>query len=312
VSAPTTQELLAAVKRLLGEAEILARRPHPYRSSFAIEELDVRQGDGTLLNLVFKDIGRSALNPAGRKAKLRFLHDPQREIDVYTSILPTHELGTPTCYGSIVEPERDRYWLFLERVEGLPLWQLGDRAIWLAVARWLARLHATVDPPRGVHLLRYDKTLYRRSLSRALAAAPDAGLADLESQYEAVVAQISTAPAVFVHGEFYPANVVVVDARCIRVCPVDWELSGLATGLLDLAALTTGLPEAEANSLFEAYVQELPETPRDDLGHLLECCRLHLAIQWLGRSKRWTPPIEHARDWAADALAAAKKLDLLA
>jgi hypothetical protein len=71
------------------------------------------------------------------------------------------------------------------------------------------------------------------------------------------------------------------------------------------------LPEAEANLLVEAYVQELPETPRDDLGQLLEFCRLHLAIQWLGRSKRWTPPIEHARDWAAEALAAAKKLDLV-
>jgi Ser/Thr protein kinase RdoA (MazF antagonist) len=264
-----------------------------------------------LLNLVFKDLGRTALNPAARNAKLRFLHDPQREIDVYTSILSEHDLGTATCHGTIVEPERDRYWLFLERVEGLPLWQLHDRAVWLAVARWLARLHATVEPPGGLRLLRYDKTFYRRSLDRALAAVPDASLADLASRYEAVVAQISTAPAVFVHGEFYPANVLVIEGRRIRVCPVDWELCGLTTGLLDLAALTTGLPEAEASLLVEAYAQELPETPRD-LGQLLEYCRLHLAIQWLGRSARWTPPVEHARDWAAEALAAAKRLNLVA
>jgi hypothetical protein len=308
---PTTPELLFAVESLVGEAEILARRPHPYRSSFALEELDVRQADGTLLNLVFKDLGHTALNPAARNAKLRILHDPQREIDVYTSILSAHQLGTPTCYGSVVEPERDRYWLFLERVEGLPLWQLGERAVWLAVARWLARLHTTVEPPGGLRLLPYDKRFYRRSLSRALVAVPDAGLTELGSRYEAVIAQISTAPAVFVHGEFYPANVLVLDGRRIRVCPVDWELCGVATGLLDLAALTTGLPEAEANLLVEAYAEELPETPRD-LCQLLECCRLHLAIQWLGRSKRWAPPDEHARDWAAEALAAAKKLNLVA
>jgi hypothetical protein len=66
--------------------------------------------------------------------------------------------------------------------------------------------------------------------------------------------------------------------------PVDWELCGLATGPLDFAALTTGLPEAEANLLVEAYVQKLPETPRD-LGQLLERCRLHLAIEWAGRHR---------------------------
>jgi hypothetical protein len=82
--------------------------------------------------------------------------------------------------------------------------------------------------------------------------------------------------------------------------------------MLDLAALTTGLPEAEASLLFGAYVGELPETPQEDPAELLECCRLHLAIQWLGTSEHWTPPIEHAHDWAADALAAAERLELLA
>jgi thiamine kinase-like enzyme len=126
-----------------------------------------------------------------------------------------------------------------------------------------------------------------------------------------VVARISTAPADFVHGEFYPSNVLVA-GEGVRVCPVDWELAGVATGMLDLAALTTGLPEAEATVLLDAYARELAETPQQDLAELLECCRLLLAIQWLGRSEHWTPPIEHARDWASDALAAAKKLESLA
>src|SRR5689334_9473051 len=101
---------------MLGDVELVYRRPHPYRSSFAIEELEVRRGDGRALSLVFKDLGRSGLSAAGRLAKPPYLHDPQREIDVYTSILSAHKLGTATYYGSIVEPERDRYWLFLERV----------------------------------------------------------------------------------------------------------------------------------------------------------------------------------------------------
>jgi len=278
VSAPATRELLDAVERFLGRVELVERRPHPYRSSFAIEELDVRRGGGELLSIVFKDLGRSGLNPAGRLAKPSWLHDPQREIDVYSSILSTHELGTATFYGSIVEPERDRYWLFLERVEGLPLWQLGDIDVWRAVARWLVQLHVTVDPPRGVRLLRYDKRLCGGWLSRAIAAAPSVGLEDLRPRYELAVARIATAPAAFVHGELYPSNVLIGDSGAVRVCPVDWELSGVATGMLDLAALTTGLPETDASLLVDAYVGELPEMSQDP-AELLECCRLYLAIQ---------------------------------
>ena len=159
--------------------------------------------------------------------------------------------------------------------------------------------------------MRYDKTFYRRSLNRVLSAVPAACLADLRSRYEAVVAQISKAACGLCPRRVLSGKRPRSRRPAHTGLPVDWELCGLATGPLDFAALTTGLPEAEANLLVEAYVQKLPETPRD-LGQLLEGCRLHLAIEWLGRSKRWTPPFEHARDWAAEALAAAKKLNLVA
>jgi aminoglycoside phosphotransferase (APT) family kinase protein len=310
VTAPATKELLDAVERLVGRVELVDRRLHPYRSSFAIEELDVRREGGELFSIVFKDLGRSGLTLAGRLAKPAWLHDPQREIDVYSSILSTHELGTATFYGSIVEPERDRYWLFMERVEGLPLWQRGDIGVWQAVARWLAHLHATVEPPQGLRLLRYE-TLYGGWLSRAIAVAPSAGLEELRSRYDRAVARLAGAPAVFVHGELYPSNVLVDDRADVRVCPVDWELAGVGTGMLDLAALTTGLPEADASLLVDAYLGERPEMAHDP-AEILECSRLYLAVQWLARSEQWTPPLEHAHDWAADAVAAAERLEMLA
>lgn len=312
MSAPTTPELRDAIMRLFGEAELVARRPHPYRSSFAIEELDLRLGDGELLSLIFKDLGLSGLSPAGRSAKPLHLHDPLREIDVYTSILTAYDLGTAACYGSIVDSGRKRHWLFLERVAGVPLWQLDDRDVLLTVARWLARLHTTVEPPRDQqHLLRYDRTHYGRWLSQAMDAAPGAGLEGLRGRYEHAVARIATAPATFVHGELYPSNVLVVAGKDIRVCPVDWELSGIATGMLDLAAVTTGLAEADASLLADAYLADLPEI-HGDPAELLECCRLYLAVQWVARSEHWTPPLEHARDWAAEAIVAADKLEALA
>jgi hypothetical protein len=61
--------------------------------------------------------------------------------------------------------------------------------------------------------------------------------------------------------------------------------------------------------LLETYLAELPRDPGQDQVELLECCRLCLAVKWLGLSKTWTPPPEHARDRAALALAAAARLE---
>jgi len=40
----------------------------------------------------------------------------------------------------------------------------------------------------------------------------------------------------------------------------------------------------------------------------LDCARLHLALRWLGWSRDWTPPREHARDWWAEAKGAAERI----
>ena len=58
-------------------------------------------------------------------------------------------------------------------------------------------------------------------------------------------------PRTFLHGEFYPSNVLIEDAvEGPRVRPVDWEMAGLGPGLADLAALISGRwEEAEREAL---------------------------------------------------------------
>lgn len=54
-------------------------------------------------------------------------------------------------------------------------------------------------------------------------------------------------------------------------------------------------------------------TPQEDEEALvadLDRCRLHLALRSLGWSPAWSPPPEHARDWLAEALELAERLDL--
>jgi Ser/Thr protein kinase RdoA (MazF antagonist) len=309
----------------------LDRRPSVYRSSFALEELDVRLDDGTSLQLMFKSVGQRGLLAHARGVKPAFLCDPLREIEAYRTILAPAGLGTPTCYGSVVDQQAGHYWLFLERVPGLELYQVG-LPIWQEVARWLAAMHArfageTALPMRAMHLLNYNGDYYRHWLRRAQAFAQQAepsrsgkarrGVEWLATRYDQVVEHLVALPTTFIHGEFYASNVLVQEAAgALRVCPVDWEMAAVGPGLVDLAALTAGMwTTEEKENLALAYHAALasaggwPPAPEAFLA-ALDCCHLHLAVQWLGWAPEWSPPPDQAQDWLNEALRLAEKLGL--
>jgi len=129
-------EARAAIEPLLGGRRIasLVQRPCPYRTSYELHELDIKLADGELLRLVLKSVGRGSLDPAALEAKPEFMHDPLREIEVYRTLLDSAGLGTPRFYGSVVAPDRDRYWLLIENVEGEVLWQVGELEVWREAA----------------------------------------------------------------------------------------------------------------------------------------------------------------------------------
>ena len=323
----TTQALLGRHLGRRGPVIALAHRPSAYRTSSPLEELDAWLDDGTELRLVLKDLGPRALSPAARAAKPAFLIDPLREIEVYRDLLAPAALGTPTFYGASVEPESDRYWLLLERVAGLELYQVGELAPWQAAARWLAGLHARfgaderLDRAAGGRLIRYDAEYYRRWLVRANAFAERGDGARrrqirwLAGRYGRVVELLTSLPTTLLHGELYASNVLVHDAEAgTRVAPVDWEMAAVGPGLVDLAALAAGgWASDERAALARAYYEAQPP-PRtwawDHFLRVLDHCRLHLAVQWLGWSSDWSPPREHAQDWLGEALHLAEYLDM--
>ena len=311
MSRVATSELVAALERSLGGAVAgLARRPSDTASSFALEELEVERADGTALSLVFKDLGPAALAPAARAAKPRFLYDPLREIEVYTGVLADARLGTPICHGAVVDAGAQRYWLFLEHVRGVELYQVGRRSTWEHVAAWLASMHAALADRRSSRLVRYDAELLRRWPRRAAEFAPPerrAALHRIADRYDRVVDVILALPATPIHGEFYAANVLVDDPLApARVCAVDWEVAALAPGMIDLAALVSGRwSTGDRAAIAAAYRDALPvdsRPPAAAFGEALDACRLHVALQWLGWARSWSPPPEQATDWLTDAL----------
>jgi hypothetical protein len=329
-----TAELLAALDGLLSEhfggarrVVGLARRPSRFNSSYALEELEATFDDGTSLPLVFKNLARDSMLEGARRAKPDFLHDPLREIETYRSVLPSRRLGTPVCFGAVVDAPRARFWLFLEKVSGDKMCHVGDLATWRAAAAWLARLHADfagaaaplLRGRAGEHLLRYDADFFRLWIDRARSfTSRDARSLDrLAAVYDKLVGRLASLPVTLVHGDFFASNVLTEEAAgARRVCAVDWEMAGVGPGLLDLAALTSGnWSDAERAEIAMSYYEASKPCgarPRsaEEFFTLLDCCHLHLAVQWLGWSENWSPPPGEAQDWLGVALRLAERLRL--
>ena len=302
----------------------LKREPSEYHSSFAIENLKIVLKDSTELEVVFKNLGSDGLLSEARSTKPKFIQNPMREICVYTTILAAAGLGTATCYGFTADPSEDQYWLFIEKIRGIELYQVGDLAAWQHAAEWLARMHqglkTNLTSMRArCHLLNYDPDFYRLWMSRAQTFhAASNELNSIAARYERLISRLERVPATFIHGEFYASNVIVAESSGRwRVVPIDWEMAAIGPALMDLAALTAGLwTDRERRDIALAYwsgsIQKSAYAHSfDQFLEALEYCRLHLCVQWLGWAPQWTPPKEHAQDWMQEAVRIAERLQLL-
>ncbi|HEV2765310.1 MAG TPA: aminoglycoside phosphotransferase family protein [Pyrinomonadaceae bacterium] len=240
------------------------------------------------------------------------------------------------------EPEAGRFWLFLENVRGSKMRHVGEFEVWREVARWLARAHAAFAPEadtlartHGAHLIRYDASFFRLWMRRAreftraavrqgLTGADDAlrRVERLSEVYGRVLSYVAALPRTLVHGDFFASNILArQEGARLRVCPVDWEMTGLGPGLLDLAALTSGswgeeqraalaLDYRDALRSHGAQTYGVAALAPEEFLRALDCCHVCLAVQWLGWATDWQPPSDEAQDWLSVALRLVERLSL--
>ena len=314
ITAPRLEAVLAALRVDLGGELHIDPVPSRYSTSYPLHDLTVTRHDGERLAFLVKDLDWDSMLPAARDAKPRFLHDPAREIGAYRCVLDPDALGTARHYASSVGGGTGS-WIVLERVPGIPLVEIGDRRHWLAAMRWLTCFHAngpkSVDAP-SVPLLRHDERFYRTWMDRARQFVPDERLAWVAERYGQIVRRLLAQPPVFIHGECYASNVLVDGPR---ICPIDWEMAGIGPALVDVAALVSGpgWDDTDVMAMLRAYRTELDAELDAEVGAEfladLDACRVYLAIQWLGWSPSWAPPVELAHDWLSVAVAATERLE---
>jgi Ser/Thr protein kinase RdoA (MazF antagonist) len=331
--APDDEELRDALAEALartgaGVPSHVRRRQSQYRSSFPLEQLRVTLERGEELRLAFKRLEWQALGKEAQLAKPRFLFDARREPAVYRLILPAAPPGPPgyigATVGAMARSAGEGRWLFVEWVDGRELYQVGERAAWVQVARWLGELHSALAPGVDDHagqapLLRHDAGYYERWLSRARDFAKAAGQAReatrfldrLAKRHDGIVEALLGLPRTVIHGDFFASNVLVAgSAQELRVAPVDWELAAAGPGLTDLAALISGdWAEAERDAMTTAYASA-PGIAQFSAREL-DFARLQLAVQCLGWAPpEWRAPQAQRHDWLADAIALAGRLEI--
>ena len=320
---PSEAELVDTITSATGNpVDIVERRPYEYATSAALEELTVRIG-GSERRLIIKHLGWHRLIGDARTSKQQWLHDPRRELGAYRA-LATDDV-TPRLYGGVAGATANAdAWLVIDKVDGVELWQIGDVAVWRAVAGWLAQFHDrfadAVDSmrARNPHAVVYDGSWVTMWMERGVAAVGRSGDSRSEAlnavlgHRDEIAAEWASLPVRFVHGELYPSNVLVgpgltPSAAAVDVRPIDWEMTGLGPAALDLAALSGGWSADERDALIAEYVGA-SRRQVGDVHRAVDLARLHLALRWLGWAADWDPPAEHASDWVGEALSAAADL----
>ena len=162
-------------------------------------------------------------------------------------------------------------------------------------------MHSQQHDTGSEHLVRWTEDYIWAWIARAGRFCDDAAVGKAVQRSGELAERLLSLPAGFLHGELYASN-VLVDERSGRVCPVDWEMAGVGPMLLDLAALASGSWRGEERrAIATAYWQVARcSMTLDELLAALDVCRLYIALQWLGWSRGWTPPAEHAHDWLSD------------
>lgn len=325
---PTDGQLKALLVRAVAERPEggrvvgLWRRPSAYRSSLPVDDVGLLLDDGREIGLVLKDL--SAAGASAKPARPDFTFDPRRSIRLHRDVLDSAVWGTPEHWASVEDKVKGRYWLVLERVNGVPL----DEApywMWLEAAGWMGRFHrhmgerlsALVDVP----LACYDAQSYRIWMARARSFADRNGVSPkrverLATAHEVVLERLLALPVTVIHGDFHASNVLVAGVPgAVRVSVLDWEMAGVGPGMLDLAALTAGdWSDEQRSRLVSTYIAAVHDDAGDghfspsDVTEALEACRFQHAIQWLGWDFDWRPPADQARDWLGEAELALQRL----
>jgi len=277
--------------------KILRRTLPPFMSTFPNEIVTCQLPDGRKRRVFVKYQTGQSHECYGHRGDVPY------ETKVYRRVLHSLPNFKPKCLGAHTDPNTGDISLFLEyvyrsvRVSDIVWKRLTRQPRAMAqAARWIGNFHAAYEERTGdlslSFLKRYDAEYYRGWAQRTVDfSRPLHGrfpwLTKL-CRTDEWFAPLLAGPQTVIHGEFYAKTILV---RNQTVFTVDWESAAIATGEIDLAALTEGKhwPADVVRKCERAYVcTRWPEGPPRTFEHTLDAARIYLHFRWLGERPDWT------------------------
>ncbi len=290
---PDDGSLQSGLKQMLqaGPVVITKREPNLYASTFMSEFVTARfLGDNREVELFCKYVDDNIDTCYGHRGTAAY------EARVYRYALHAMNRGTPCFFGSLDDSASGQAWLALERVAGCErLSEVAHPAKPLArAAEWIGSFHAAIttaqDPSR---LIRHDRDYYMAWVRRTLHFSRRLRdrypwIVTLCRRAESLLAPMLNDEPTLIHGEYYPHNLLVRNGDG-GIVPIDWQSAALASGLIDLAALTENWPADIVEAGERAYAAaRWPDGAPANVPQVLRAARLHLHFRWLGDRPRWT------------------------
>lgn len=268
--------------------------PFPHLGSYFCATVSITHVDGTSHEMFFKDLSlpfRAKDDVSGRR---------DRELHVYEDLLAGGRLGTAELIHTHRDPEADRCWLFLERLEGTTIEDPNDE-LGLEAAAWLGQLQSHFLPhverlSRDEYLVQHNAAFFSAQLDRAkhevAASVPSSAdtFAKLFGSYDAVIELLADQPCNLVHGGYIPWHVIVNRSLDpVRVMAIDWELAAVGSPLYDLAYFTDGAEIGAQDRMYAAYRSAaiengVPVVSDGEMRRIMDAFRLHRTVEWLSHS----------------------------
>ena len=266
----------------------IRREENEYSRSYASEIVACQFADGSARRLFLKYM--TTLDESHRDHGMR--GGLAYEARVYSELLCG--VIRPAFYGLHTGPD-GALWLVLECLDDtVPLDLADDETAIFKAAAWLGKFHAgqerRVETKRPADLRIYDAEFYRGWARRTNEFAGEGHqrapwLAGLGAEFDLVIDTLLTSPLTLVHGEFYPHNIIFREGE---IFTVDWESAALATGEIDLVALTEGWSENTEKKCQRAYREaRWPGGAPELFEHRIAAARVFMHLRWMGEHPSW-------------------------
>ena len=262
---------------------ILEHEAAVYVSTSFNEIVTCRMADGSLRRLLLKRGAAPKGATCGHRGGVPY------EAEVYRRVLGPLGVSTPTFHSATVNPITGETTLLIDFFDDAMRLNKVSRAA--PAARWIGKFHRLNEPrvsSLDPLLKRYDVAYYLGWPQRALNFSPEASRPELEElarEFETLSAELLSGPATIIHGEYYPANILV---REQTIYPVDWESAAIAAGEIDLASVTEGWPEEDKQASRAEYcAARWPAGAPAGFERRLAIAEIYLAFRWMGDRPEW-------------------------